>query len=371
MIEILSQSAFASVQDLGRFEAFRWGVGTAGAMDRLALVVGNLLLGNPEGAAGIEAQVFPFEIRFGSDVAFALTGADCAATLDGIPLLPWASARARVGQVLRLTVPRLEGHSFQDTQTYKSEALIAAETARDPLPKLRGHLVPALMTSEEWDDALTEAGRQVAEASAEAEARPFAEGAAVMRHVFYEGQVQQVGGCLRGEVIPSTDQPTPQGQRINMVTAIRRVLELEMARNDRMVVFGEDVGPKGGVHGVTLGLQDKFGSDRVFDTSLSEEGIIGRAVAGRLAAGARDPVPQICRTRNRTDQRLWQLALAHKQPLCRADGGADAGRLFQMRRPVPQSDQRGGLCPRPRLEGRNALKCRGCCGAAAGRLARE
>ncbi|MBP7003037.1 biotin-dependent carboxyltransferase family protein [Amaricoccus sp.] len=106
MIEILSQSAFASVQDLGRFEAVRWGVGTAGAMDRLALVAGNLLLGNADDAAGVEAQVFPFEVRFEADLAFAVTGADCAATLDGVPLLPWASARARAGQVLRLGLPQ-------------------------------------------------------------------------------------------------------------------------------------------------------------------------------------------------------------------------------------------------------------------------
>ena len=53
--------------------------------------------------------------------------------------------------------------------------------------------------------------------------------------------------------------------------------------NPRLLVFGEDVGPKGGVHGATLGLQEKFGVARVFDTSLSEEGIIGRAVGMALA----------------------------------------------------------------------------------------
>ena len=57
----------------------------------------------------------------------------------------------------------------------------------------------------------------------------------------------------------------------------------ELAVNPRLVVFGEDVGPKGGVHGATLGLQEKFGVARVFDTSLSEEGIIGRAVGMALA----------------------------------------------------------------------------------------
>ena len=59
-----------------------------------------------EGAAAIEAQVFPFEVRFDVDCAFALTGADCAATLDGVPLLPWSAAKARAGQVLRLGLPQ-------------------------------------------------------------------------------------------------------------------------------------------------------------------------------------------------------------------------------------------------------------------------
>jgi 2-oxoisovalerate dehydrogenase E1 component len=68
-----------------------------------------------------------------------------------------------------------------------------------------------------------------------------------------------------------------------MLTAIRRTLDVELASNSRMVVFGEDVGPKGGVHGATLGLQEKYGVERVFDTSLSEEGIIGRAVGMSIA----------------------------------------------------------------------------------------
>ena len=56
-------------------------------------------------------------------------------------------------------------------------------------------------------------------------------------------------------------------------------------------MFGEDVGPKGGVHAVTLGLQEKFGRERVFDTCLNEEGIVGRAV-GMALAGLM-PVPEI------------------------------------------------------------------------------
>ena len=76
-----------------------------------------------------------------------------------------------------------------------------------------------------------------------------------------------------------------------MVTAIRRTLDHELSINPKAVLFGEDIGPKGGVHAVTLGLQDKFGTDRVFDTSLSEEGIVGRAV-GMALAGLM-PLPEI------------------------------------------------------------------------------
>ncbi len=105
MIEILSASALATVQDLGRNGALQWGVGTSGAMDPLALAGGNLLLGNDEGAAAIEVPVFPFQVRFTADCVFALTGTDCAARLDDMPLLPWWTQVARAGQLLHLGVP--------------------------------------------------------------------------------------------------------------------------------------------------------------------------------------------------------------------------------------------------------------------------
>src|SRR5688500_20372456 len=68
-----------------------------------------------------------------------------------------------------------------------------------------------------------------------------------------------------------------------MLTAIRRTLEYELKTNQKVLICGEDIGPKGGVHAATMGLQDAFGDKRVFDTSLSEEGIIGRAVGMAIA----------------------------------------------------------------------------------------
>jgi 2-oxoisovalerate dehydrogenase E1 component len=195
--------------------------------------------------------------------------------------------------LLRLSVPRLEGHSFQDTQTYKSEEVVAAERARDPLPKLRDYLVPAEFSEQEWNAIVDDAARAVEAAREHAEARSIAEPERTTRHVFFEGELQLEGGqWTRGYAPPAAqEEPEPQGQRINMVTAIRRTLEHELAINPRVLIFGEDVGPKGGVHAVTLGLQGKFGEARVFDTSLSEEGIIGRAVGMALAGLV--PVPEI------------------------------------------------------------------------------
>jgi biotin-dependent carboxylase-like uncharacterized protein len=116
MIELLSDTALATIQDLGRTGALSWGVGTAGAMDPLALAAGNLLLGNQPGAAAIEIQVFPFALRFHARCAFALTGADCAARLDDQPVPPWWSATATPGQTLRLGLPR--GTKWRASRAY-------------------------------------------------------------------------------------------------------------------------------------------------------------------------------------------------------------------------------------------------------------
>lgn len=195
--------------------------------------------------------------------------------------------------LLRLTVPRLEGHSFQDTQTYKSAEVIEAERQRDPLPKLRAYLVPRVLSETQWQALAQRASEAVGVALDEAEARPVSDPARVTTYVFFDGELQQRGGqWAEGYRAPAPSlEPRSEGTRINMVTAIRRTLDHELSINERVLVFGEDVGPKGGVHAVTLGLQDKHGVGRVFDTSLSEEGIIGRAV-GMALAGLM-PVPEI------------------------------------------------------------------------------
>jgi len=112
MIEIISATALATVQDLGRHGSLGYGVGTSGAMDSLSLILGNLLLGNDEGAAAIEIPLFPFEARFIEACAFAVTGAACGATLDGQALPPNWVAQASAGQVLKLNYPSAGSRAY-------------------------------------------------------------------------------------------------------------------------------------------------------------------------------------------------------------------------------------------------------------------
>ncbi|HVN45171.1 MAG TPA: transketolase C-terminal domain-containing protein [Steroidobacteraceae bacterium] len=237
----------------------------------------------------------------GGNIAHNLSGFAGLSILEGDgsdPLAAEELTRRAVAQVrtrrapllLRLTVPRLCGHSGQDTQAYKSPAALGAERERDPLRRLEEFLVPQLIAPEEWRKLAGEARQEVERAVERALARPLPDPRELTAHVFSrdaQGTVQlQEQGGLEPEgyrFASGTDVPQPHGARINMLTAIRRTLESELARNDRLLIFGEDVGPKGGVHGATLGLQEKYGAARVFDTSLSEEGIIGRAVGMALA----------------------------------------------------------------------------------------
>ena len=222
--------------------------------------------------------------------------------LAAAALIKDAVGGVRAGEgpaLIRLLVPRLSGHSGQDTQTYKSPEEIAAEKARDPFTKLHEQLVPHALSQADWDLEVSDARALVARTLIDVERRAAPDPKRIQRHVFSETRadgsldLQQQGGLRSAGFEPAagSERAEPQGPRINLVTAVRRTLEHELAINPRMLVFGEDVGRKGGVHAATLGLQERFGVDRVFDTSLSEEGIIGRAV-GMAAAGLM-PVPEI------------------------------------------------------------------------------
>ncbi len=225
-------------------------------------------------------------------------GTDPGATAS---ILSEAVAHVRSGAgpaLVHLTVPRLSSHSGPDNQKgYRTAEAIAADQARDPLPRLRAFLVPSVMSEEEWHALEATVAHNVDAGLQAARARPAPDPASVQRFVYGEarqpGDCEALGGLTDDErtSLGGTDVAADDGDIVRFAEAVRRALRSELQQNPKLVVFGEDVGVKGGVHLVTEGLQKQFGSARVFDTSLSEEGIIGRAVG--LAISGLVPVAEI------------------------------------------------------------------------------
>ena len=179
--------------------------------------------------------------------------------------------------LIRVEVPRLSGHSFTDTASYKSPELRSVEESHDPLPKLESFLTKNFISQKQWAAFVEEVEKEVRSAADRSLAAPVPDTSIITKHVFSDNN--------------GTESAKENSIRMNLQDAVRKTLEVELDKNPKLLIFGEDVGAKGGVHGATVDLQVKFGEDRVFDTSLSEEGIIGRSV-GMAMAGLK-PVPEI------------------------------------------------------------------------------
>ena len=113
-VEVLRPGTFTTVQDYpGRVGYWSVGVPPSGPMDGLSFRLGNRLLDNRDGAAGLEITLRGPGLRFKRDTVACLAGARFAAALDGRPLAPWSPFRARVGSVLDvegLRGPGLRGY---------------------------------------------------------------------------------------------------------------------------------------------------------------------------------------------------------------------------------------------------------------------
>ena len=209
-----------------------------------------------------------------------------------------AHVRAGYGPVLvHATVVRLYSHSLSDDEKlYKTPAEREAEARRDPLVRMRHFLThQGLATDAELAEIAASVDQEVNEAAASAIDAPVPEPATAAHFVFSP------------DVDPASDvfasEAAPAGPPDTMVSAINRTLKDEMARNPRIVVFGEDVADasreeslgqvagKGGVFKVTHGLQRLYGGERVFNSPLAEANIIGRAVG--MALRGLKPVVEI------------------------------------------------------------------------------
>ena len=206
--------------------------------------------------------------------------------------------RARRGPALvHARVTRPYSHSLSDDERlYKTAEERVAESRRDPIARLAELLLAHdLATEEELQAIRAEVDREVNEAAEQAirSEKPAPETATLF---VYSPDVDPTSAAF------ATD-PQTEGKPDTMVAAINRTLKDEMARDPRIVVFGEDVADasradalasvpgKGGVFKVTHGLQRAYGDDRVFNSPLAEAAIVGRGVG--MATRGIKPVVEI------------------------------------------------------------------------------
>src|SRR5258708_17586721 len=102
IIEVKASGLVTTVQDLGRPGFGPRGVSPSGAADRVALRLGNRLVGNAEGAAGLEMTLLGGTFVFPDGAIVALTGSDFGATVEGAQVALWTSMEVKPGQTLRL-----------------------------------------------------------------------------------------------------------------------------------------------------------------------------------------------------------------------------------------------------------------------------
>ena len=112
MIVFRQKGLLTTVQDLGRSGYQRYGMPVCGAMDRFALELGNILVGNDRGEAAVEATVLGPSIEFEEPEIFAVTGGDLGPTLNGVPIENHRAYLAQAGDVLALPMARRGARAY-------------------------------------------------------------------------------------------------------------------------------------------------------------------------------------------------------------------------------------------------------------------
>lgn len=99
--EVIKPGLLTTIQDLGRPGYFHLGIPEGGAMDRAAMRIANMLVGNPEEAAGLEAVFMGPELKFNEDALVAVSGAEMPIFVDGEQRDCWSSFTVKAGQTLK------------------------------------------------------------------------------------------------------------------------------------------------------------------------------------------------------------------------------------------------------------------------------
>ncbi|MGI8767805.1 MAG: thiamine pyrophosphate-dependent enzyme [Propionibacteriaceae bacterium] len=214
----------------------------------------------------------------GSDPGQTMTVADQAAQLVRATRLP---------VFLHLETVRFLAHAGSDAEiSYRKPTDVQADYARDPLLGTARALVGAGMPAEAVLARYQAAGAEVADVARRlAGDRRLETAQQVMEPLARRtpAAVSESARALRSDAEP--------GAPATLAESINASLAGILAAEPRALVFGEDVGVKGGVYGVTRGLARRHGSARVFDTVLDEQSILGLALGAGLAGLL--PIPEI------------------------------------------------------------------------------
>jgi 2-oxoisovalerate dehydrogenase E1 component len=198
-----------------------------------------------------------------------------------------AVARARSGQgptLIEAETYRYYAHTSDDNDNlYRDKEEVERWRKRDPVARLRQYLIEnRLLTEAEEAQIDARVGEVLADAVQRAESSPNPDEPLAR---VYARVIEPGPGATEPE-------PVPEGERVNMITAINRALHEIFEAHPDAVVFGEDVArEKGGVFKATQGLTERFGDERCFNTPIAESSIIGCAI-GMAATGYR-VIPEI------------------------------------------------------------------------------
>ncbi|MCX6029042.1 MAG: dehydrogenase E1 component subunit alpha/beta [Chloroflexi bacterium] len=229
-------------------------------------------------------------------------------TVDGMDVLAVyeavqravAHARGGNGPVLINAITyRYYGHSKSDKQLYRTKQEVEAWWARDPIVKFNDHLVAAGILTEADAAALAaRAQKAIDDAIAWGDAQPEPSVAHLTDDVYDEepevlaAPERILPAWVAQTFGPATAiNPAPGTRALSYSEALREAMRQALKADDRVYLLGEDIGIYGGAFGVTQGLVEEFGADRVRDTPISENAIAGAAV-GSAVTGMR-PVAEM------------------------------------------------------------------------------
>ncbi len=183
--------------------------------------------------------------------------------------------------LLECVTYRLEGHYFGDPASYRDKAEVQEwSTNRDPIRRLRAHLLEAGLASQKQvddEDRLAVAEVDAAAAAALQDPQPPLEDPS--RHVYVDLWSQRDAAPVEPDMSGNTVELTCRD-------AVNRALDEELARDERVIILGEDIGRQGGAFQCTKGLYAKYGAQRVRTTPISEV-VIGGCTLGAAVAGLR------------------------------------------------------------------------------------